>query len=56
MDTNGNAKQFPYDETKSTTSKKTELTADIKFGSGSLGGHFYTDTLSLGSCSTGGLA
>ena len=35
---------------KSTTKKKTDQKAIIQFGSGALGGHFFTDDLRLGSC------
>jgi len=46
----GKEKEFSYNDTASTTRKKTEQKAIIQFGSGALGGHFYTDDLRLGSC------
>ena len=43
-------KELSYDETKSSTYKKTNQTADISFGSGSLSGFFVTDDIRLGTC------
>ena len=40
--------QFPYSDEKSTTCKKTDQQAHIKFGSGQLSGHFYSDTMRIG--------
>lgn len=40
--------RYPFDDTKSSTCKKTEKQAKISFGSGSLSGHFYTDTMRIG--------
>ena len=39
-----------YDESASSTYKKTDQRAAIQFGSGALMGHFVTDDLRLGSC------
>ena len=46
----GKVKEYSYDETKSKSHKKTSQTAVVKFGSGDLAGHFYTDDLRLGTC------
>jgi len=46
----GKEKQFSYDETASTSHKKTDQKAHITFGSGSLAGHFVTDDMRVGSC------
>lgn len=46
----GIKKEYSYDETKSSTYKKTEQGAAIGFGSGSLEGHFVTDDIRVGSC------
>lgn len=43
-------KELSYDETASSTYKKTDQRAAIQFGSGALMGHFVTDDLRLGSC------
>lgn len=48
------SKMRSYDETLSTTMIKTSQTAKIRFGSGSLGGTFYTDDVRFGSCGSGG--
>jgi len=40
--------KYPYTDTESTTCKKTEQEAHISFGSGSLSGHFYSDTMRIG--------
>lgn len=41
---------FAYDDTKSTTAKKTAQKAYISFGSGSLSGHFMLDDFRIGGC------
>jgi hypothetical protein len=43
-------KELSYDETASSSYKKTDQRAAIQFGSGALMGHFVTDDLRLGSC------
>jgi hypothetical protein len=43
-----------YDETLSETHQKTAQTAEIQFGSGALGGTFYTDDVRIGDCGGGG--
>ena len=37
-----------YDDTKSSTVEKSDQGAHITFGSGSLSGHFFTDTMTIG--------
>lgn len=49
----GGEKELSYDDEASKTAKKTSQKAIITFGSGKLGGHFYTDDLRLGGCSEG---
>ena len=46
----GKEKEFSYDDSKSSTHKKTSQKAIIQFGSGGLAGHFYTDDLRVGTC------
>ena len=47
----GAEKQFSYDDAASTTNRKLNRPkAKIRFGSGSLAGHFHSDDLRLGSC------
>jgi hypothetical protein len=41
--------KYSYNDAKSTTCVKTDQKAAIKFGSGSLSGHFYSDTMRVGS-------
>lgn len=48
------AKTRSYDETASQSHTKTTQTAQIRFGSGSLGGTFYTDDVRFGTCGGGG--
>lgn len=49
----GSEKELSYDNDSSNTSKQTSQKAIITFGSGKLGGHFYTDDIRLGSCTSG---
>ena len=43
-------KALSYDDEASSSSKKTKQAALITFGSGKLGGHFYTDDIRIGEC------
>jgi hypothetical protein len=40
--------KYPYSDTESSTCEKSEREAHISFGSGSLSGHFYSDTMRIG--------
>ena len=40
--------KYSYDDEASSTVGKTNQTASISFGSGSLSGHFYQDTFTIG--------
>lgn len=50
VDLKGNVKEYSFDETKSTSLKKSDKETTITFGSGKLGGHFYQDDIRIGSC------
>jgi len=43
-------KEYSFDNEASHTAKMLEQEASIKFGSGSLKGHFMTDDIRLGTC------
>jgi len=48
LGTDGALGEFSYDDQTSTTVRKTDQEAHIRFGSGSLSGHFYEDTFTIG--------
>lgn len=47
---NNASKELSYDDTASSSHKKTNQRAVIQFGSGALSGHFVTDDLRVGTC------